>query len=241
MSPVKPALLTLVGLAAIAALGFVGVPALSARSAAAQGELPLTAKLSDEMIGYFGLQAGYDRPSIAALQQCAAQPACGASDSASIRFLDSTGVAMAAFNASATRTIERVTHARTTRTDGRVTQVMRVRRYSQDAQGRLTMTGVDSLVQRTTAGGRATPGTLARIHRYEGVRYLPNDTTYVWPITGLVVMEEGMSNDDMLPRTRYNAAVSFDGSPTATILTSGGLTHRADLKRRVLETVLPER
>jgi hypothetical protein len=66
----------------------------------------------------------------------------------------------------------------------------------------------------------------------------------MWPITGLTVLE--LSNvigaAPRVPATPLiHAAVSFDGSHFAHIITTNGMSHRANLSAKMLETAVPER
>jgi hypothetical protein len=88
------------------------------------------------------------------------------------------------------------------------------------------------------------PSTLTRVRRYADVRYLVNDPRFPWPLTGVVVLE--LSNvigprPAMPMRTAVHAAVNFDGTPVAHIITTGALTHRANLRAMLLDTTIPDR
>lgn len=241
MKPSKPFLFVL---AIVTVAGFTIVATPRARSASAQDAMPLSTKLTPAMIDYFALDVAFQRPSIAALVACEGAPRCGASDSSQVRFLDANGQRVAKYDGTPETTIEQVRHQQTAAPDGSVEQRTLVRRYVRDAQGRIVMQGTDSIVKITPASTGLDASKLTRVHRYSDVRYLLNDPTLQWPITGLVTLE--LSNTvGAAPRssapTLGHGAVSFDGSSFAHILTSGALTHRVNLQARLFETTMPVR
>lgn len=241
MKPSKPFLLVLIG---IAIAGFVIVETPRAVPAQAQDSLPMSTRLTPAMIDYFALDVAFERPSISALVSCKSVPACGSSDSSQVRFLNTEGRAVADYSASPSTTIERVRRLHTTPSDGVTEDRTLVRRVSTDAQGRIVLQGSDSIVKHTRATAGAAESIVTRVHRYSDVRYLVNDLTYIWPITGLVTLElsdvEGTATRASALLTGH-AAVSYDGTPYAHILTSGALTHRVNLRTRVFETTMPAR
>ena len=241
MKPSKPFLFVLT---VVAVAGFVIVETPRAVSAQAQDSLPMATRLTPAMIDYFALDVAYDRPSIAALTGCAALPACGSSDSSRVRFLDAEGRVTARYSATPTTTIEQVRRQHAVPADGVTEDRTAVRRFTTDAQGRIVMQGSDSIVKRTGATSGTAASVVTRVHRYSDVRYLVNDLTYIWPITGLVTLELSEATG-VAPRTRVpllgHAAVSYDGTPYAHILTSGALSHRVNLRARLLETTMPAR
>jgi hypothetical protein len=118
------------------------------------------------------------------------------------------------------------------------------RRYATDAEGRLVMQGTDSIVRVDRGGDGREPSTLTRVHRYSDVRYLVNDPAFVYPLTGLVVLELSNATGPMphpFAHTASHAAVSFDGTGYANVLTTNGLTHRVNLQAKLLETIVPDR
>jgi hypothetical protein len=242
MKPTKPFLVTL---AALVALGTaVVLPAAHAKEAAAQDAIPLSTALTPDIIDYFGVSDAYTRPSLAALVQCRALPACGASDSSRVRFLDASGHAVVAYDSAPSSRIEQVRRHSESPAAGVTETRIRLRRYLKDEQGRIVMSGVDSIVRVDVGGADRSAATLTRVHRYTDVRYLMNDPQFLWPMTGLVVLE--LSNS-VGPQARQSAptlghaAVSFDGTRYAHVLTTNGLTHRVDLQAKRLETTLPDR
>ncbi|MBC7841377.1 MAG: hypothetical protein H7099_03665 [Gemmatimonadaceae bacterium] len=241
MKPSKPFLFLL---AVVAVAAFVVVETPRAVSAQAQDSMPMTTRLTPAMIDYFALDVAYDRPSMTALVACAAVPACGSSDSSQVRFLDADGRVAAKYDATPTMTIEQVRRQHSVQAPGVTDDRTSMRRFSTDAQGRIVMQGSDSIVTRTVATS-GTPATIVtRVRRYSDVRYLVNDVTHIWPITGLVTLELSRVIGSA-PRTPVpllgHAAVSYDGTPYAHILTSGALTHRVNLRARSLETTMPDR
>jgi hypothetical protein len=241
MTPSKPFLFALAGVA-VAAVVIIDTP--RARPAAAQESLPLATGLTSEMIDYFGLEVAFERPSITALVACEAAAACGASDSSRVRFLDATGRVVPDYDGAPTTVIEQTRREQRTTPTGAAEQRTLVRRFSKDDQGRVVMYGRDSIVKRTPAAGAAPAEQLVRIRRYSDVRYLVNDPTLPWPLTGLVVLE--LSHVVGTPAAALaapagHAAVSFDGSAIAQILTTGAISHKVNLQARRLETTLPER
>jgi hypothetical protein len=242
MPPTKPFIYCLVALAVVGA-GVV-LPATSVREVAAKEGLPLSTKLTPAMIDYFGLSEAFVRPSIAALVQCSTTPACAASDSSRLRFVDSAGRVAAVYDGKPSTTIEQVRRLRTVSDSGVTEARTMVRRYVKDEQGRIVMNGSDSIVKVDPGAPGRERSTLIRVHRFNDVRYLVTDPTFVWPLTGLVVLE--LSNVVGPPtrgevRTAGHAAVSFDGTRYAHVLTTGALSHRVDLQARLLETTLPDR
>jgi hypothetical protein len=241
MKPSKPFLLAL---AIVTVAGFTIIETPRARTASAQDTMPLSTKLTPAMIDYFALDVAFQRPSITTLVACEAVPACGASDSSQVRFVDASGRTVAEYDGTPATTIEQARRMHTAGPDGSDEQRTSVRRYIKDAQGRIVMQGTDSIVKVTRATASTEASTLTRVHRYSDVRYLLNDPTLLWPITGLVTLE--LSNvTGPPPRTPTpllgHGAVSFDGSPYAHILTSGALTHRVNLQSKLLETTMPVR
>jgi hypothetical protein len=106
------------------------------------------------------------------------------------------------------------------------------------------MNGTDSIVKVDTGAADRESSTLTRVHRFSDVRYLVNDLNFVWPLTGLVVLELSNANGpaQRAPvRVAAHGAVSFDGTRYAQILTAGALTHRVDLSAKRLETTMPDR
>jgi hypothetical protein len=222
MPPTKPFIYSLVTLAVVGA-GVV-LPATSVREVAAKEGLPLSTKLTPAMIDYFGLSE--------------------ASDSSRLRFVDSAGRVAAVYDGKPSTTIEQVRRLRTVSDSGVTEARTMVRRYVKDEQGRIVMNGSDSIVKVDPGAHGRERSTLIRVHRFNDVRYLVTDPTFVWPLTGLVVLE--LSNVVGPPtrgevRTAGHAAVSFDGTRYAHVLTTGALSHRVDLQARLLETTLPDR
>ncbi len=64
-----------------------------------------------------------------------------------------------------------------------------VRRYAQDVQDRLVMSGIDSLVKRDLGAPGRTGSLIVHVRRYADIRYRMNDPQFTWPMTGLVVLE----------------------------------------------------
>jgi hypothetical protein len=242
MKPTKPFLYTVAALVALGAA--VVIPAKTAPVASAQESMPLSTKLTPAMIDYFALDDAFARPTIEALMQCSATPACSASDSSRLRFLDASGAVAASYDAMPGSAIEHVRLRQSARTSDVTETRTLVRRYATDAQGRLVMNGTDSIVKIDLGSGSRASSTLTRVHRYSDVRYLVQDTTYVYPLTGLVVLDLSIVNGPMphAPlRTASHAAVSFDGTGYAHVLTTNGLSHRVNLKAKLLETIVPDR
>ncbi|MCC7053202.1 MAG: hypothetical protein IT355_08020 [Gemmatimonadaceae bacterium] len=248
MKPSKPFVrvlaLTAVG-AAVVLLTPQAPRAAAAHAAATQDGMPLSTKLTPEMIDYFGLGVAFERPSVAALVACHDTPACGASDSSTVRFTDASGAEVRVYDGMPASTIEQVRRVQASPADGVTETRILVRHFSKDAQGRLVMSGTDSIVKVAAAGaGRAAASTVTRVNRYTDVRYLVNDPRFPWPITGLVVLElsdvAGMTQRPAV-HTASHAAVSFDGTAVAQVLTTGALSHRANLQDKRLETVVPDR
>ncbi len=241
MKPTKPFLFTLALIAVGAAAVF---PVASARADEAADGMPLSTRLTPEMIDFFGLGDAWVRPSIAALQQCSATPACGRSDSSQVRILDASGEVLSAYDDKPTTVFEQVRRQRTPPASGVAVTRMMIRRYAKDEQGRIVMAGLDSIVKVSQEAPGRTASTLVRVHRYADVRYLVNDPTFVWPLTGLVVLElsqvQSAAPHAAAPVASH-AAVSFDGTPFARVITTGALSHRVNLQARVLETTMPDR
>lgn len=231
--------LVALGVAAVT-VGFVAPPARVAESA---GGMPLSARLTPAMVDFFGLAVATERPSVAALVRCAATPACGASDSVTVRFVDTSGTTVATYDGQPTTTIVQQRRHRSVTVDGADESRVLLRRFVTDADGRVVMNGRDSIVtigRSVDGGGR---DTVVRVHRYADVRYLVNDPRFVWPLTGLVVLElwQGGRAARAMLHGGAHAAVSFDGTSSARIVTTGAVSHRADLRAMRLETTLPER
>lgn len=240
----KPSTPFLFAVAVLAVAGLVIVETPLATPAHAQDSIPLSTRLTPAIIDYFALDVAYERPSIAALVSCKAAPQCGSSDSSQVRFINADGRAVAQNDATPSTTIEQVRRQHTTPADGTTENRTLIRRFVKDAQGRLVMQGTDSIVTmtRATAGTEAT--TVTRVHRYSDVRCLVNDPAFVYPITGLVSLElssvVGRAPRAAAPLLQH-AAVSYDGTSYAHIITSGALTHRVNLRARLLETTMPAR
>lgn len=241
MKPTKPFLLTL----ALIAVGAAAIlPTGSVRAAETADGMQLSTPLTPEIIDYFGLSDAYARPSIAALVQCHASPACGNSDSSRVRFVSESGAPKTAYDDTPTTTIEQVRRQRSTPASGVTETRTLVRRYTKDAEGRIVMNGLDSIVKVSLEAPDRVASTLVRVHRYADVRYLVNDPTFVWPMTGLVVLEL-LHKTGKAPhastQVASHAAVSFDGTPFAQIITTGALSHRVNLQAKILETIMPAR
>ena len=77
------------------------------------------------------------------------------------------------------------------------------------------------------------------------IDYFGLDVAFDRPSMAALVMLEssytGGSMSQPLVRPTSYAAVSFDGTASAHIITSGSLTHRADLAAKLLETTMPDR
>jgi hypothetical protein len=242
MKPTKPFLYTVAALIAIG--GAVILPTRTARVAAAQESMPLSTKLTAAMIDYFALSDAYAHPTVASLTQCSVTPACGASDTSTVRFLDVSGNVVTTYDAAPSSVIEQVRRLETTLAAGVTETRSLVRRYTTDAQGRLVMNGTDSIVKIDRGAADRESSMLTRVHRYTDVRYLVKVAAFVYPMTGLVVLE--LSNvTGPLPhaqlRTASHAAVSFDGTGYAHVLTTNGLSHRVNLQAKLLETMMPDR
>ncbi len=241
MKPSKPFLFLL---AIVAVAGFVIVATPPAKPVQAQDTMPMSTKLTPAMIDYFALDVAYERPSIATLVSCQAVAQCGASDSSRVRFLDADGRAVAAYVETPATTIEQVRRQRTATATGADEERTSVRRYVKDVQGRIVMQGTDSIVTVTHATSAADGSRVTRVRHYSDVRYLITDPTYQYPITGLVSLE---LSDVVGPTPRVtppliqHAAVSYDGTAYARIITSSALTHRVNLRARLLETTMPAR
>ncbi len=242
MKPSKPFLVLLMVAAVAGASAAVAAP--HAQAATPRDSMPLSTKLTPAIIDYFGLQPAFEPPNMPALVACAAASACGASDSVRVRFVDASGQVLTAYDGAPTTAIERVTTGTATPTDGVTVYRHTVRRFVQEDGAKVLMTGTDSIVTSDTGAPGRAPSTVVRMHRYAAMRYLVNDPRFPWPLTGLVTLElsetPGASPRRLRPPSAH-AAVSFDGTPTASIVTSGALTHRVHLRARVLETTLPDR
>lgn len=242
MKPSRPFVFALSAL--VVAAGALALATPRATAAAAADTLPLSTALTPVMIDYFGLDDAFTRPSIAALLQCNARQACGASDSSQVQFFDANGEVRAAYDGAPTSVIEEVRRMHSTPSAGVTELRTRVRRYLKDEQGRIVMNGIDSIVKVDSGSADHESSTLTRVHRYSDVRYLVNDLNFVWPLTGLVVLElsNAIGPAQRTPiRVAAHGAVSFDGTQYAQILTAGALTHRVDLVAKRLETTMPER
>lgn len=241
MKPSRPFQIVLVTLGIVAVTVSFAAPPV--RAAGTGNGMPLSTRLTPAMIDFFGLAVAMERPSLTALAQCAATPACGASDSVTMRIIDASGAAVATYDGQPTTIIEQVRRHRGVSADSSDQTRLLVRRFVKDADGRVVMNGRDSIV---TTGRRIDgllPDTVVRVHRYSDVRYLVNDPRFVWPLTGLVVLELRQGGSAARPPLHgsAHAAVSFDGTPNARIVTTGAVSHRADLRALRLETTLPER
>lgn len=242
MKPTKPFLFTL-ALIAIAGITVILTPA-RVRAAESADPFPLSTTLTPTMIDFFGLSPAFERPSIQALMACEAKPACGASDSSTVRFVDAAGADALVYDGTPSSAIEQVRRQDVVGRDGVTESRTLRRRYSQDADNRLVMSGVDSVVRRVSIGPGREASTVVRVNRYADVRYRMNDPKFTWPMTGLVVLELSLvkgTDNDAPARTTSHAAVSFDGTRYAHVLTSGALTHRVNLQSRLLETTVPDR
>ena len=243
MKPSQPFLVILMVAAVAGASALVAAP--HAQAAIARDSLPLSAPLTPAMIDYFALQVAWEPPQIAVLVACAARPTCGASDSVQVRFLDAAGHTVAGYDGAPTTVIEQVRRQQTSPAPGRTEQRTLVRRFTQEDHGaKVVMHGIDSIVTVDSRGTGREPSTLVRVHRYSAMRYLMNDPLLPFPLTGLVTLElsstPGVATDPSQALAAH-AAVSFDGSHVATIVTSGALTHRVDLRTRRLDSTLPDR
>lgn len=242
MKPTRPFVYALSALVVAGAAVVLSTP--KARAAAASDSFPLSTALTPAMIDYFGLSDAFARPSIAALVRCHAIPACGASDSSTVQFIDALGRVVDAYDGRPSSVIAQVRRQRATLSAGITETRTRVRRYAKDEQGRIVMNGTDSIVKVDTGGAERESSTLTRLHRYSDVRFLVNDPTFVRPLTGLVVLElsHAVGQAQRTPvRMAAHGAVSFDGTRYAQILTTGALMHRADLSAKRLETTMPDR
>lgn len=241
MQPTRPFLLTLAFVTAGGAL-ILGSP--NAPAAHAQNAMPLSTHLTAEMIDYFGLADAYVKPSISALVACEAAPACGATDSVQVRFLDARGNIVPDYDGTTTATIEQIRHQHSAPAAGVTETRTLVRRYARDDAGRVLVNGTDSIVRIDAGAPGREPGTLVRVHRYTDLKYLLTDPRFVFPMTGLVVLD--LSNVtgagvQSPAHTATHAAVSFDGTHYAHVLTSSALTHRVNLQSKTLETTIPDR
>lgn len=242
MKPSKTFLFTL-ALVAVAGITVILTPA-RVRAADAAEPFPLSTSLTPAMVDFFGLAPAFERPSIAALVACHDTAACAASDSAQVRFLDAAGATIQAYDRRPTSTIEQVRRERLTLTAGVTESRTLLRRYSIDEQQRVVMSGTDSIVRHDAGGAGRDASTLVRLHRYADVRYRVNDPKFPWPMTGLVILELSHrtgTGHNAPSRAAGHAAVSFDGTKYARVLTAGALTHRVNLQARLLETTVPDR
>lgn len=210
MKPTKSFLIIL------SVVGAVAVVTTVLPGSADAHDAPMSTSLTPVMTDYFALDYVLEpRPSIRSLVACHALPACASSDSSRVRFLDASGAEVATHGGTPANVIEQVRRVQTARTGGVSDARTLVRRYLTDAQGRLVMNGTDSIITVDPGDGRRPPSTLVRVHRYADVRYLVNDTTFHWPMTGLVVLEESRTfsgAQDAHPVMRPHGAVSFDGT-----------------------------
>jgi hypothetical protein len=242
MKPSKPFIISLAFVTAIGVSVMLGAP--RARAAEVSHSMPLSTKLTPAMVDYFALDVAFERPSIASLVACAATPACGASDSSRVRFIDALGVPIGTYDGAPSTTIEQIRWLRSSDTVGVTVTRTLVRRWVKDDRGRVVMNGSDLIVRIDVGAAGREPSTLTRLHRYSDLRYVVNDPTLLWPITGMAVLE--LSNVlGATPRVptapAIHAAVSYDGSPFAHIATTNGLAHRVNLPAKVLETTMPDR
>lgn len=243
MKPSKPFLFCL-ALVAVSG-GSVLSNAPTAQAATTAQGMPQSTKLTPEMIDYFGLQVAYEHPTIQALVACHAQPACGASDSSRVRILDASGAVAHRWDGTPGSVIEQVRQVESAAANGVMETRRTVRRFATDEQGRLVMNGTDSTVRADAGAATRSATRLTRVHRYTDVRYLLTDPRFIWPLTGLVVLELsneiGDRSQGQATATVGHAAVSFDGTSQAHIITTGALLHTADLATKRLETVIPDR
>jgi hypothetical protein len=242
MQPSRPFVFSV---AALLALGVaVVLPLQRGREASAKEGLPLSTPLTAEMIDYFGLSDAFAPPSMALLAQCGATPACAASDTSRIRFFGPDGRVTAVLDARTGSAIEHVRRQSATIARGVTETRILVRTYATDSEGRIMMNGRDSIVKVDSGDVAREASTLTRVHRYSDVLYHVKDSSLVWPLTGLVVLDLARSTGAAQSgsvRLASHGAVSFDGTQFARVITTGALTHRVDLKARVLETELPDR
>ena len=241
MQPSKPFLFVL-ALTAVGAAIIVTTP--KARSAAAQDAMPLSTKLTPEMTDFFGLAVAYEHPSLTALVACGRNPACGGTDSTRVRFVDADGMVVPDYDGAPTSTIQQVRHARSTPSEGVTVTRTEVRLYTKDEQGRLVMNGIDSVQRVNATPAGSAPFTVTSVNHYTDVKYLVNDPRFQWPLTGLVVADLSVTGPKVTRQAATmasHAAVNFDGTPYAHIITTGALTHRVDLQAKVLETTIPDR
>jgi len=242
MKPSKPFLFCLALVAVAGATVFLNAP--TAHAASAEDEMPLSTRLTPAMIEFFGLDVAFDRPSIAALVSCQAQPACGRSDSSSVRFLDASGSVQSTWDGKPGSVIEQLRQQVVTTTIGATETRRFLRHFAVDEKRRVVMNGRDSIVTVDSGAPGREASRMVRIRRFTDVRYLVSDPRFIWPLTGLVVLESSYgtgSSSQPLVRPTSHAAVAFDGTASAHIITAGSLTHRADLAAKVLETTLPDR
>lgn len=237
MQPSKPFLFVL-ALSAVGAAIVATTPA--PKPAAAQDAMPLSTRLTPEMSDYFGLGIAYERPSMTAMLACASTPACAHNDSTQLRFLDASGAPADVYDGQPGSIIEQVRQLASAPKPGVTERRTQMRRYTTDEHARVVMSGTDSIT-RVDAGGATHPGTtLTRVHRYTNVQYLVNDPRFQFPLTGLVVTELTLKGADGKGAHDIEA-MNFDGTNFAHVLTAGALTHRVDLKAKMLETVIPDR
>ena len=241
MQPTKSFLIVL-SLVTVAGAVIVATPNARPAQAAQEATLPLSTALTAQMIDYFGLDAAYDRPSIAALTACSATPACGASDTSEVRIRNAAGATVPAFDSQPGSVIEQVRRVKTTPSAGVAETRVIVRRYSTDDHGRVVMNGRDSIVTIDAGDAVRTPSAFVRVRRFADVRYLSTDPRYPWPLNGLVTLELSRVTGSAAPTPVAGvAAVSFDGTPIAQIITTSAVTHRANLQKKVLDTTVPDR
>ena len=242
MKPSKTFLFSL-ALVAVAGITVILTPA-RVRAASATEPFPLSTALTPAMVDFFGLAPAFERPSIAALVACHDTAGCGGSDTSQVRFRDAAGTEVPVYDGRPASTIEQVRRERHELNTGVTESRTMVRVFSTDEQGRVVMSGTDSIVKRDAGGVGRDASTLVRVHRYTDVRYRVNDPKFIWPMTGLVVLELShvIGTDRTAPaRGASHAAVSFDGTPYAQVLTTGALMHRVNLQARRLETTVPDR
>ncbi len=242
MKPSKPFLFCLALVAVAGATVFLNAP--TAHAASTEDEVPISTRLTPAMIEFFGLDVAFDRPSMAALVACQAQPACGRSDSSSVRFLDASGSVQSSWDGKPGSVIEQVREQIGHTAKGASEARRFLRRYAVDEKGRVVMNGRDSIVTVDSGAPGREASRMVRIRHFTDVRYLVSDPRFIWPLTGLVILESsytGGSSSQPLVRPTSHAAVAFDGTASAHIITSGSLTHRADLVAKLLETTMPDR
>ena len=242
MKPSKPFLFCLALVTVSGCMVLSNAP--SAQAATTEQGMPLSTKLTPAMIDYFGLQVAYEHPTIQALVACHAQPACGASDSSRVRIFDASGAVVHRWDGKPGSVIEQVRQVESAAANGVMETRRTVRRFATDEQGRLVMNGTDSIVRADAGAATRSATRLTRVNRYTDVRYLLTDTRFIWPLTGLVVLELSNEFGDRAQGptlTAGHAAVSFDGTSQVHIITTGALLHTADLQAKRLDTTVPDR